>query len=217
MAEKQKPGKKIKPIFIFGLGVLLVVALILIPWSDLALRIGFDPFRINTPSGLQVNCLVGKCTVYLDGQKKGETPLELLDITPGEHTVKLEKLSKSKDFYPTVTKKVNFLRGTNIYIEWELGPSEIFSQGHILSYKSRTHGTEPVLSINSGQKDIKVAIDGINVGDVPYLADKDTLKEGPHKITLSKTGYLSREVEVDIDFSYISQLDVELMALPVNY
>jgi hypothetical protein len=207
--------KNLKTALIFLLGVTITVGLILVPWDTLIDRIGFDPFRTNVPASMKVNCFVGKCNVYLDGQKKSATPMEILRVTPGEHTIKLERISSEQDFYTTITKKVNFLKGTEVYMEWEVGPSEVFSQGHVLSFKQRNHTTEPVLSIDSNQNDVDVSIDGVNVGTVPFLGDSELLKEGTHKVTLSKQGYIDREMEVKINYNYIANLEVDLMAEPI--
>lgn len=218
LTQKPAPatGKILRNILLFIFGIALIVAVILIPWRDLFLSLGIDPFRTNVPASLQVTCFTGKCTVFVDGQKKGETPLDILDITPGEHTIKLEKVSTNSEFYTTTTKKINFIRATKVYVEWELGPSRLFSQGHVLSFKERRHDTEPVLSITSDQSEVDVKIDGIAVGEVPFLADKDLLKEGSHKITLSKVGYIDREIEVDINYEFVALLEVDLMALPIE-
>jgi hypothetical protein len=218
LVQKPAPGmgKTLKVILIFLLGVIATVAIILVPWSDLFLRIGIDPFRTNVPASLQVNCFVGNCNVFVDGQDKGETPVDILDITPGEHTIKLEKSTTTPEFYTTVTKKIKFIRATKVYMEWEIGPSKVFSQGHVLSFKERTHDTEPVLSISSDLSDVDVQIDGVSVGEVPFLGDSKLLKEGSHKITLSKSGYIDQEIEVDINNDYVALLEVDLMALPIK-
>lgn len=101
-------------------------------------------------------------------------------------------------------------------MEWEIGPSKTFSQGHVISFKERKHDTEPVLSITSGQSDVDVEIDGVSAGVVPFLGDADLLKEGKHKITLSKAGYVEREMEITINYNYIAHLEADLMALPIE-
>ena len=208
-------NKTLKTILIFSLGVLVTVGLVLVPWQDLANKVGFDPFRTNVPSSLKANCLVGSCRVYIDGQDKGETPVELIDITPGKHTVKIEKLSSTPDFYTDISREIEFLKGTEVYMEWELGPSELFSQGYTVSFKDRNHDTESVLSISSELSDISVSIDGVNAGSVPYLAGQDDLSTGSHKLTFSKSGYLDREIELDINYKYATQVEVDLMAKPI--
>ena len=209
-------SKTVRNILLVMLGVILTVGVILVPWQDLADRIGFDPFRTNIPGSLKATCLSGKCKVYVDGQYEGETPVEIVDITPGEHTVKIERVASTSGFYTSIERKPTFLKATQVYMEWEIGPSEIFSQGHVLSFKERNHKTDPVLSITSQQQDVKISIDGVAAGEIPYLGASDDLSEGEHKITLTKTGYVDRELEVTINYKYISQIEVELMAKPIE-
>ena len=114
--------------------------------------------------------------VYLDGERRGETPLQLRDIPPGEHDVALYL-----EGYTLVNRKVDTSDG---------------SRGEVEATLTATGTT---LVIHTGHSDGQARIDGIPVGAGRTV--ELVLSRGEHTLEVSAPGYKAAEKALEIPIS----------------
>lgn len=145
--------------------------------------------------------------VTLNGKQLGETPLQNVEVPPGDDQVL--QLNDSSYSYKT---KVKLTRGTRTVVKWGVGPTETFSEGEILWFeKGSKKGTAPLLVI-SDPDEVEVRIDGTLIGLTP-LSTSD-ITPGERELSLSKTGYRSRSVSLNLEEGYQLNVKSKLFLLP---
>lgn len=200
------------------------------PWKDWNLA-WFNLFGINSKEGyssLRVQSFAGDMQVYVDDESKGVASgagevLEILPIRPGNHIVKLTRESDS-GFYYEVVKEIPFAEDIDVIVGYELGPSEEFSEGHVLySKKSFDANRDPILEIFSSTTNVNVKLDGVDVGQTP-LSNLELSTDTTHKLSFAKDGYDELEIQLLPETleereklkDYTLTLDVSLFARPFN-
>ena len=213
---------------------LLIISLILLafwsPWQSWNLE-WINIFGIDSKdsySGLKVKSFSGELEVFVDGESAGITTdqqsfLDVFAIKPGEHLVKIVRPTND-GFYSEFERNINFERDVDVVIGYDLGPSTLFSEGHVLTAKkSFSKGAEPTLDILSTVNDVDVKLDGRDIGKTPLRTVPIGI-ESTHILSFSKKGFDSLEIEIlpteqserdklkDIELS----LEVNLFAKPVE-
>lgn len=151
-------------------------------------------------SGLKVKSFSGELEVFLDGKSVGKVDdkqsfLEVFPIEPGEHNVKLSR-PEDKGYYEEVERRVNFEQEVDVVIGYDLGPSALFSEGHVLtSRKSYTLGQNPTLDIVSTLENVDVKIDGKDIGKTPLRAIPMSI-DTTHVLSFNKPGFDPLEIEI---------------------
>lgn len=215
------------------IGLLVVVLIILAfwsPWQSWSYQ-WINIFGIESReklSGLKVKSFSGDIEVLVDGKSVGTANeegafLEIFPITPGEHMVKLTR-PDNEGFYTELERKLNFEKEVDVVIGYDLGPSSIFSEGHVLTArKSYTKGQNPTLDIISSLEDINVKIDGRDVGKTPLRSIPMTI-DTTHVLNFSKDGFSTLEIEIfpteqeerDKLKDIVLTLEVNLFAKPIE-
>lgn len=185
--------------------VLIVIFLLILgawaPWNNWNLNI-YNLFGIESSekyATLKVKSLQGTVNIYLDDELKGSATdnsdfAEINPITPGEHTVTLKKESNGNYFQ--FSRKVSFESGMDVVISYDLGPSQLFSEGHILyTRKNYLNAENPRLSIFSSPEDVSVYLDENLIGTT-VIKDLELNKSIQHKIRFEKKGYDTMEITV---------------------
>jgi len=220
--------KKLYTIFAFVL--ILIVFGVWSPWNDISVS-WLSVFGVDTDEkqgGLKVLSHADEIDIYIDDEYIDTTIsntdfLETPPIQPGEHTVKLVRNIENTD-YVEIVRKLNFESGVDVIIGYEIGPSEVFSEGHILYAKKNYSGKDKtVLDIFSEPQDIKVTMDGQYLGETP-IRELTIGLERKHLITFEKDGYDSLDIEILPDTSEERDklkglkliLEVNLFAQPVE-
>jgi len=204
--------------------IIFIVLLILALWGPWY-KWNFNFYSlvgINTPekySDLKVKSLAGTIDIYIDKQYQGsvsdnEDSADIASITSGEHEITLKRSSQYE--YYEFDHKVDFEQGVETVIAYDLGPSEIFSEGHILyAKKNFANNGNPKLLVYCSPSATKVYLDGIYVGDTPLQnIDLDPSKQ--HTIKLQKTGYIDLEFKIlpdnETDREKLSGFDIVVEA-----
>lgn len=126
------------------------------------------------PASLKVVSIPDKSRVYFDNAFKGETPILLEDVAPGEHRVRVER-----EGHDPMARAVTLGRGQEAIEEFRL--------------KSNTGA----ISVTTEPEGVQVFIDGVKVGETPP-SSKNGISEqleipgiaaGTHKLKFSKPGY----------------------------
>lgn len=180
----------------------LVILAIWSPWQNWDIH-WLNLFGIDSKenlSSLKVKSFSGELEVYLDDQlvgvaKDDEGFLEVFPVVPGEHTVKLSR-PDNDGFYVDFERKLNFEKEVDVVIGYDLGPSMLFSEGHLLtSRKNFTKGMDPQLDVISLSGDIDVKINGRDVGKTPLQSIPMTT-DTTHVLNFSRQGYDPLEIEI---------------------
>ncbi len=206
--------KKFIPLLIIlGFVVLAIIA----PWQDIGnLIMRAAGLSSSGQASVSITSKVGQVKVFLNDEELGETPLEKNDLKPGKYKIRLEKITDQPEFYAKFDRTVEVEEGTRVVIDWEIGPSEEFSSGEIYFFKERltTTNQDSTVSIISYPDESKVYFDAaIQEGD-PILING--VKEGNHKIKVSKDGYIEEELDVVCKSGYDLFVEVRLFPVPVD-
>ncbi|MCA9385785.1 PEGA domain-containing protein [Candidatus Dojkabacteria bacterium] len=150
-------------------------------------------------AGLEVYSLKDEFDVYIDGISVGSVSpefgsLSVPQIEPGSHIVTLR--SDKENFFE-FTRPIDFHRGLSVVVAYELGPSKVFSQGHVFYALGETvdEGGMATLTINTAQSDVSVLLDGAELGQSPINELELDLSKN-YTIVLKKEGY--EELEFNI-------------------
>jgi hypothetical protein len=186
--------------------VLIVLVLLMLgawsPWNNWNLKwislLGIDVS--GKTSGLNVLSHSGNIDVYIDNIYKGTTIdnenfLEISPVDPGEHFIKLTKKTETGE-YAEIIRKINFEPVVDVVVAYEIGPSERFSEGHILyTQKNYSKSDTTTLEIFSTPTKIKVSFDNKYIGDTPIKDIPIDLKS-KHSLTFEREGYDSLSIEI---------------------
>lgn len=164
---------------------------------------------LNNNSLLQIETPGVTARVYLNDKKIGETPFLDAKLVDGDYLLRIEAdldspFSKSVEF----SKEIPLSTGHLTAVNWEFGPDESFSSGDI-----RIKQTGEGLSITTTPADSRVFLNGNEVGSGPINVSPNT---GIHMIRISKNGYYSRELEVNIESGKRLNLKVFLAVNPFD-
>lgn len=136
-----------------------------------------------------------KADVFIDGQKVGETPYDTA-LKPKEVLVKISPLDPRLAPYET---KVKLVARVKTILQRDLADNEEKSSGILVSFE-KTVGRKSVISVISDPDGAQVVIDGQVRGFTPL--EIDSLEAGEHKLSLSLTDYLTKEVSIRAYLGY---------------
>ena len=135
------------------------------------------------PASLKIVSLPEGARVYFDNNFKGETPLSLENVEPGEHRIRVEK-----DGHDPLARSVRLERGMEATEEFRL--------------KANTG----ILSVLTEPDGVSVFVDGVKAGEtapadtkgVSLQLDIPGLSEGTHSVKFVKPGFFDRTEEYEI-------------------
>lgn len=200
--------------------VVLLFAIVAIwsPWNAWNLNLAnlFGYAAAGESAGISVKSLSGEVKVFVDDREVGtatasQDPLSATDIPAGQHKVRLVRSSNPAGFYTEFSRIVNFEPGVDTVISYDLGPSSEFSEGHVLSARSRRLAGLPTLRVTVEPESASVLIDS-----QPLVANE--LKEldlsKQHTIQVTASGYEKLEFvilpDAQSDRDKLKNYDLEL-------
>lgn len=208
--------KKIKAVPIAILVVIAISILIyFLPSEGLSSKIPFlNRFYTNTI--LEVITINGKARVKINGEDYGETPLTINELSPGDYTVELEKISAVKDFYKTESINVRLTKNTTTRVEIEIGPAGIL-HGAILYYSPQNslNQSKGSLSILSDVESSKIYLDGEYIKQTPVIAHTLTAKE--YELEVRAEGYETLKLPILIEDGYLLNVKTYLFPVPIIF
>ena len=206
-----------KKYFLLIVIILLTVLAIWAPWNSLLDKVlRTTGLSVNKPASLSITSKVGECTVYIDGKNVGTTPYENDNLSTTKHDIKLERVTETPEFYTTFERAIDIEEGTQVIINWELGPSDEFSSGEIYFFKERLDSTESnsSVSIIPHPNSAIVYFDGAIQEEAPIIVTG--VKESRHQIKAEQEGYLSAEYEVQTMTGYDLFVEFRLFPIPIT-
>lgn len=220
--------KKVIVIAIFL--IIMFVLGIWSPWLNWRISLG-SMLGLGTKteaSGMKVFSLIGEIDVYLDNEYKGsavpEEGLDVVDISPGSHEVKLVRKSDPEGSYYDFLRKINFENSVDVIISYELGPNQKFSEGHIFYAEKRvTNSNNAFINIISNPDNAKIYIDSNLIGESP-VSNVEIDLTSQHEIRLEKEGYDQIEFTIlpetqeerDSLKGYNLNLEINMFLIPIK-
>jgi hypothetical protein len=222
-----------KKILLLTLAIILLVLLaVWSPW----LRWNFNIaglFGVSKPeaiSGLTVNSLAGEIEVFLDNQSVAKvtpevSPFILDRVTPGEHLVTIKRTGDFASTYSSLNKLLTFEENSSVVITYNIGPDEVFSEGHIIYTTKKEGDVNSKLNISVNTDEFNFTYDGLPVEKVKgknKTLDLDFNSQ--HTIKISKSGFESLEFTIlpetqeerDLLKQFDLNVEVQLMLQPVE-
>lgn len=160
----------------------------------------------NEPAALRVESLGRPLTVVLENNILGKTPFysESLKAGVGVFTLSSEERS--------LRTKINLVPGTLTAVNWDLGPSETFSEGEIVWLEKIGRGS--VLVVFGSPEGAQVSLDEAALGVAPFSSDK--ISPGEHLLSLSQPGYKPRALRIKMQEGYRLSVKFQLFLLPLS-
>lgn len=168
---------------------------------------------LESGTALTVNSPIGKAEIYLDGKKIGETPFSSENLSAGDYSLEIRRISAEPDFYEPVTKQIHLEPNTRTFIEAEIGPGVQFSSV-ILMYYTRNSMDGSSIYIDTTPKGSTITIDDTKFGESPVASNK--LSPGKHTITVNRVGYNELETAIIAREGYTLIAEFQLMAQPID-
>jgi hypothetical protein len=138
--------------------------------------------------------------VFLNGESLGKSPLQKKDLKVGNYDLEIKAAvptfpendggnegSKNLEF----SRKIDLEPSAVTSVKYEFAPDEIFSSGEILSLRGGAG-----LSVTTNPENAEVFLDGKSLGNSPL---SQVIDPGVHLLKVEKEGYVSREVEINIE------------------
>ncbi len=156
---------------------------------------------INKRAGIEV-ISYPTAKIFIDGKEAGTTPYKNSYLKPGVTEIKL--VTTNREWRKTVELTNNI----NTVIDWEIGDSETFDGGYVLSMERTGDVQKAGLIVNSVPNEAAVAIDGEMKGFTPMRLEE--IGENDKQITLSYPTHKSLNVFVKAIKGYRLLIDARL-------
>jgi hypothetical protein len=156
--------------------------------QKLTLRAGqtetFSATLKAVPATLTVVTLPAKARVYIDSQFKGDAPLKWEEFSPGKYKIRAE-MKGYEPMFRTVTIK----------------------SGQIVTEEFRLQRNSGIVQLTTEPAGVRVFVDGEEAGEtrgknaddvISEMMMMETLSLGTHKVQLTKAGYISQDITLDI-------------------
>ena len=175
--------------------------------------------------------LSGEIEVEIDGELAGNvtvdgSPLEIIEIEPGEHLVNVKRIGEVSDndpIYYQLNRVIKFEKGINTVLAYELGPTKDFSEGYIITTTKALEPGVPKLNITTIPDGTTITINDLNQGTAP-LGNFDIDLSQNYRIKIAKENYESIEfnllpdddVQRNLLKNYDINVEVNLFQIPIE-
>ncbi|KKQ36269.1 MAG: hypothetical protein US52_C0003G0010 [candidate division WS6 bacterium GW2011_GWA2_37_6] len=196
------------------IGITIVIALAVLavwsPWNSWNISVlGLLGLQNDDKyAGLQVYSTSGEVELKIDNEVVGNvteegSPLDIVEIEQGDHLIALRRVSEDQTAnYYEFTRMINFVRGINTVLAYEIGPTEKFSGGYIIYATTGVEEKKSFLNIRTEPEGAKVYINEVEVSNAPLLNyELDLTKDYKVKIV--------KETSETIEFDLLPETDEE--------
>ncbi|OGY27076.1 MAG: hypothetical protein A2Z42_01730 [Candidatus Woykebacteria bacterium RBG_19FT_COMBO_43_10] len=183
--------------------LLLVIAAVFLIWKFVL------PIFKSSNSFLKVTTPDIKSQVLLDDRPLGKTPYLGEMLTVGDYDLLLKAnlgapFNKAVQFSTPITLTSQALTAVN----YDFGPNEMFSSGDIRTFRSGEG-----LSIITRPRGADIWLDGEEIGKSPKSLNPSP---GVHKLKITAGGFITRELEINIEGNYRLVVEVFLAQYPFD-
>ncbi|MEK7160903.1 MAG: SH3 domain-containing protein, partial [Patescibacteria group bacterium] len=154
-------------------------------------------------SGIRVTASP-QAKVFIDGEQKGETTLEIDTLKPGEYLLKTVSLENEKASW---AGKVRLTTGTMTIVNRELNSDETLSSGETI-YLEKINGDKAEITITGNTDGISSELDNSDQAIVPNVFKN--ISPGEHEIKLSKDGYATKKISTKTLAGYRSVIHAQI-------
>jgi hypothetical protein len=183
---------------------LLITILSLVAAVVLVIAAFFFVQKNFAPRGnLQVTTFPSGAKVTMAGKEVGTSPYQG-EFQAGEYLIKVED---TKRVGASWQAKITLSAGTLTTVERDLGPSEDFSSGTILSL-SRGSG----LSVISSPSGATVYLDGTDIGTTPV--SRPAPSPGAHRLKVQLAAYFDKEISINVTSGWKLAVSTQLYKNP---
>ena len=166
--------------------------------------------KLKGKAVLTTNSLYTEADVYVDGKLVGKTPLDNIEITPGEKRISI--VAPDMQYETTLNVIPNSKENShNVGIFRDLGVSNTFSSGQEFWFEKDQSGN--VLRIVSDPAGASVFIDGSEIGKTPFSST--ALSEGGYALEVSYPGYEKQTARINVQKNYTVNISIKLFPIPV--
>ncbi|MBI5191837.1 MAG: PEGA domain-containing protein [Nitrospirae bacterium] len=184
MVEKGTPRRFL---FLFNTAYFLIALILLNPCISSSQEV-FEKVSETSDSAnisaLIIESNLSGSDVYIDDNKKGQTPYTIKDILPGDHIIKV-----------TATGKKDFIRTVNLKPGEEMKVSADF----------QITGS---ISVNSDPIEGHISLDGKEMGVTPVVMKE--VNVGEHTLAVIKDGYHESSQKVNIKENEVKEINIKL-------
>lgn len=208
--------KKVKTALIIILLILIASSLFyFLPTNGLISQLPFVN-RFYTNTTLEVITINGKAKVQIDGQDYGETPIMVDQLSPGDYTIELERISETDNFYKPQTLNVKLTKNTTSRVEVEIAPAGMI-HGAILYYTQQNtlEKERGLLSVLSEVEGSKIYLDGEYIKQTPIVAYSTNSKE--YQLEVAAQGYETLEIPILVEEGYLLNVKTYLLPIPIIF
>ena len=165
------------------------------------------PIFKSSNAFLKVNTAEIESQLFLDGKSLGKTPYLGEKLIVGDYDLLIKAklpgpFNKEVQFSTPLTLTSQALTAVN----YEFGPNEKFSSGDIRTFRSGEG-----LSIITRPSGADVWLDGENIGKSPKSLNSSA---GVHKLKVASPGFITRELEINIEDNFRLVVEVFLAQYP---
>lgn len=160
----------------------------------------------KTPAGLEIKTKP-PAVVFIDGKQVGNTPYQSNNWEEGEYTLKLIPESAAAPL-ASWESKIRLNGGVLTLIERDFATTEAGASGQILSLEKGKDKNIASMAVVADPDGALVYVDGEVKGFTPLPIDQ--IGAGDHQITVSKEGFIEREIEAQTFAGYKLIVDVKL-------
>ncbi len=154
-------------------------------------------------------------SVKVNNQDHGSTPVQIQDLSPGIYKVEIARESEIVGAYQPQFFTLDIEEGTTGTVVAEIVPNDSFI-GYAATTSKNKVARDGVgyLTINTKPETTKVFIDGREVGSTPMV--RYELLPALYKIRFEASGYDDLEIELTINEGYNTEIESNLLPIPIN-
>ncbi len=156
--------------------------------------------QLRPPQGFLKVESIPTAEVFLDGKLIGKTPLQEKNLKVGDYNLVLKAniptLPKNSDNQENtkvveLKQKIDLQGSAVTVVRYEFAPNGAFSSGEILGLRKGAG-----ISVVTSPENAEISLDGKSLGESPL---SQVIEPGVRTLRVSKEGYLSREIGINIE------------------
>ena len=190
--------------------IILIIAILV---ATGALIFNFSKGKMGKVA-VKVDSLYGKASVKINGEDRGQTPVNYADVKTTN--VEVEMNGDLNSYKTTINPSAN----TMVVVIRDLGISDVFRSGSN-TWLTKTGRDDALLSfVSPNLDDVSIVIDGVEVGKAPVKVSTKSLlnhkDDETYNVEYKKDGYESLQTTLKARAGYEVTVSVDLFLEPIR-